>query len=124
MDFQTPYSRIKSPGEPGGGGTKTSQAFVPAAAQIMAMIEAGKRLDAARLRGKYDFEDVEPELEVVPLRGPGVDLVDVQDQVAELERRIAELRSPPAVAPAPEPAPAAGVAGAAAPAAEASAPAH
>lgn len=123
MDFQTPYSRIKSPAEPGGGGTRTSQAYVPATVQIMAMIEAGKRLDAFRA-AKFDFDGPEEaELEPVPLRAPGVDLVDVSDQVRELERRLAEARAASAVKPAPDPAPAAGVAGAAAPAAVASAPA-
>ena len=120
MDFQTPYNRIVDPGEPGGGGTKTSQAFVPAHVQILAMIEAGKRLDLSRRPELFD--DEEPDLEPVPLRGPDVDLADLSEQVERLsalvmeaQRRGAATPVAPGVTPVPAtPEPGAG-SGAAAP---------
>lgn len=91
MDFQTPYNRIVDPGEPGGGGTKTSQVYVPAHVQILAMIEAGKRLDLSRRPDLFD--DEEPDLEPVPLRGPDVDLADLSEQVERLSALVRSVES-------------------------------
>lgn len=82
-----PYTRPKKVMEPGGGTTKTEQAYVKPDDQIRRMMEFGERLSTSR-KGGFDFQaEEEDDGRIDPTRRPGYDLSDAaRDMEAVIER--------------------------------------
>ena len=63
MKFNTPYDRVKSPGEINSGEIMTQAAgYISRERQIKSMIDAGKRLEDLRKMGAFDTTEQNPEI--------------------------------------------------------------